>query len=118
MEYQNIVTKEEASILAAALLCEFNDPEICDPLHVISLHTEAANSVLYAMRVLHSKDEPVNVISVYEYLQLPTSIERFGDIALTLTLPVITAIAQEVRSRAETLALIDVAFDMGVEVGE
>lgn len=118
MSYQNIVTKNEAVVLAAALLCEFNDSELTDPLHVIKFESDSANALLFAMRALHSKDQAVDVISVYEYLRLPASIERFGDAAEALTLPVITAIAQEVHSRAETLILLDDAFDSAVEAGE
>lgn len=102
------MTYEEAAVLGALLLNEAQDEEMLKHLHCEPLPSEAAKCVAFAIRVLESKDLPVDVITVFEYVRDSESCaKRFPHVRSNVTLELLNSLAQVIEPREKVMAYLE-----------
>lgn len=107
MDYTQFMTHDEAAVLAAVLLDGGKDEKLMQVLHCNLLPSEAAKCMTHAIRVLHSKDLDVDVITVFEYIRDSDLCKaEYPTVQPLLTIEVLNSIALVVRSHTETNALV------------
>lgn len=108
MNYADLMTHEEAAILAAVLIDGCQNERLMRVLHCDLLPSEAAKCVTHAIRVLDSKDLDVDVITVFEYIRDSDLCKaEYPTVQPLLTIEVLNSIALTVISVSETKALVN-----------
>ena len=107
MTYEQFMTEEEACALNTILACEAQDEDLLAAMNCVSMQSRGAQCVHFAIRVLESKGEVVNLIEVFEFIHKPTSLSRFPDVAPQLTLEVLTEMAMNVATKEWALEFFD-----------
>lgn len=112
MTYEDLMTHEEAAILAAVLVGGCQNERLMRVLHGDLLPSDAAKSVTHAIRVLDSKDLEVDVITVFEYIRDSGLLKKvWPRVHPLLSIEVLNSIALSILSAAETNELVDAFFD-------
>lgn len=107
MSYEQYMTEEEACALNSILACEAQDEDLLAAMNCVSMQSRGAQCVHFAIRVLESKGEEVNLIEVFEFIHKRTSMSRFPDVAPSLTLAVLTDMALVVPNKDRALEFFD-----------
>ncbi|MEN2431115.1 hypothetical protein [Comamonas sp. F1-6] len=107
MNYASFMTQEEACALNSILMTEGQDEDLLAAMNCVSMVSRGAQCVHFAIRVLDSKSEPVNLIEVFEFIHKPTSLSRFPDVAPQMTLEVLTEMAMNVATKEWALEFFD-----------
>lgn len=84
----------ELRALGAVLLAKAAPGPMMDALHCARMETELGHCICFAIRVLESKDLPVDVLTVYEFIQQRTCAIRFPVGSKQATLPLLTELVQ------------------------
>ena len=107
MTYEQFMTEEEACALNTILACEAQDEDLLAAMNCVSMQSCGAQCVHFAIRVLESKGEVVNLIEVFEFIHKRTSMSRFPDVAPQLTLVLLTDMAMVLPDKDRALEFFD-----------
>lgn len=108
MTYEDLMTHEEAAILAAVLIDGCQNERLMRVLHCDLLPSKAAKCVTHAIRVLDSKDLDVDVITVFEYIRDSGLLKKeYPSVQPLLSIKVLNSIVLTILSASETKALVD-----------
>lgn len=84
----------ELRALGAVLLAKATPGPVMDALHCAHMETELGHCIRFAIRVLDGKDLPVDVVTVYEFIQQRTCAIRFPVGSKQATLQLLAELVQ------------------------